>query len=1487
MSAAVMGRRANQESGHRGEEGCKVAVTLQSKRAGGAILAWLWVVVLWGLPLALTDAALGWATYGPDWAGDDTTMDVWLQADSWNNSAEDALYRWNNIGASSFDFYIDIDNNNHCSRLCTSANAVEWENFSDGICSDSASGALAICRLNWIIDFCNADVLFNNQYTWTTGARPWTTNAPYEFNTVAIHEFGHALGLEHENRWVATMNSIYHANNHLIHGDDRAGCRHLYPSGSMTDITLTNWTKNDNSSATAARLVNGPTSATAGQTVSTEWVLENLGTTSITCDVRWYLSTNSTITTSDTVLSTNTGAWISGAGSGTFTKNLTIPSGTSAGTYWIGLIVDYNNAVAESNENNNALAQPRSVTITCPSQSAPGGVSATDGTYTDRVYVSWNSVSGATQYQVYRNTSSSTGGAVAISSWQSSRSYNDYSATPEVTYYYWVKARNACGSVSGFSGYNTGYRAQADFCKTPPSYDYTITPLIDWETTSTSFGMEGCRIYRIYMYPQFGYDFTVCSNDGVGGSCSPGDGDFRMYNAGGTQQWYIDGVDSCGYDASTLGTIYESWSPPTEGYYYLKVEEYYDNEATFTLAYRLSGEHCTTPPAYDYSIIPFTTWQTADEEFFGPSGCRVYRMFLFAHYRYDFSTCQDDGVGGRCDPGDADFTMFDSSGDQVWYIDGHYSCGYDASTLGSVYEGWSPPVDGYYYLQVSDYYGTQAANYVLAYKSCPILHEPIAAVPQDGAYSVSVHTDLAWVRGLYCDVLDDFNRASGTNMGPAWTEQAGNFSIAANVATGINSSLMTYNDPLGDHLCVDVINNGTGSLQYVALVSGYADLSNNVFVKIQGYSQFTDVGFYFGNNGTNNAAWSETGFTSLAQPFTNARMTVHLMGDTIVVELDSDFDGVPNQTYARGSIPVGLLGGGSGLGAYGNALMDNFGVAAGSGSDAMGAAVAAGAIATVGSEALDATLEAGAASAGEGPSERQIFALVSNVPAHACCPSGGTSVSSSAADIPDGFTVVGGVLVEGTASVEPAVASADLPVASASAPLDPGTILIDFDDLEAPCSFYQTARLTTRYAALGVVFEGPGGNDGGAILNECGLFGVTGHSSPNFLAFNPGASMSDDGTPRTPEIMHFDRPITYLEAMVGSGDFTGGTVTLAAYNADNALVDSAAVALAAAVAPIAVAGDGIVTVVLSCTSDAYFIVDDLQFTPAAGQCMDLGHPTITPAFSTGLGGERSVAVDMNNTMNVSSLDVFVQINFATDLTVTIREVDGTTRGAILASGTTAVLPGGPTWYTVPLQFTFEAGRRYDIGFNVAGDWGNDHRMELYAFNNASLSPALGYDVGAFKVLDGGEWGGGGYGNTLLPHIRVCACAITYDLYFGTSYPPVTLIGEGLTEPVADPTPLADTVLGSCIRYYWRVVARNCCEEEVGPIWTFRTGLPGDLNIDGVVRMPDFGLMEARWGATGCGEPDWCGHADVDRSGAVTMADLAWVVNDWLLTCPIY
>jgi hypothetical protein len=42
------------------------------------------------------------------------------------------------------------------------------------------------------------------------------------------------------------------------------------------------------------------------------------------------------------------------------------------------------------------------------------------------------------------------------------------------------------------------------------------------------------------------------------------------------------------------------------------------------------------------------------------------------------------------------------------------------------------------------------------------------------------------------------------------------------------------------------------------------------------------------------------------------------------MDLDTNFDGIPDQTYSAGSVPLGLLGTGIGLGGFGGGTMDNF-----------------------------------------------------------------------------------------------------------------------------------------------------------------------------------------------------------------------------------------------------------------------------------------------------------------------------------------------------------------------------------------------------------------------------------------------------------------------------------------------------------------------------------------------------------------------------------
>jgi fibronectin type 3 domain-containing protein len=91
--------------------------------------------------------------------------------------------------------------------------------------------------------------------------------------------------------------------------------------------------------------------------------------------------------------------------------------------------------------------------------SPPAGVSASDGSFKDKVQITWNAVSGASHYQVYRALYSSGLGISAISGWQIGTSYDDKSVNLSIVYYYWVKAAaSSSGSnASGYSEYDSGF----------------------------------------------------------------------------------------------------------------------------------------------------------------------------------------------------------------------------------------------------------------------------------------------------------------------------------------------------------------------------------------------------------------------------------------------------------------------------------------------------------------------------------------------------------------------------------------------------------------------------------------------------------------------------------------------------------------------------------------------------------------------------------------------------------------------------------------------------------------------------------------------------------------------------------------------------------------------------------------------------------------------------------------------------------------------
>ena len=86
----------------------------------------------------------------------------------------------------------------------------------------------------------------------------------------------------------------------------------------------------------------------------------------------------------------------------------------------------------------------------------PTSVQATDGTYTDKVRVTWAAVTDADKHWVYR--SNSPGGAKTALNPAGGTSYDDSTASPATRHYYWVKACTSTDKCSHYSSYNSGYR---------------------------------------------------------------------------------------------------------------------------------------------------------------------------------------------------------------------------------------------------------------------------------------------------------------------------------------------------------------------------------------------------------------------------------------------------------------------------------------------------------------------------------------------------------------------------------------------------------------------------------------------------------------------------------------------------------------------------------------------------------------------------------------------------------------------------------------------------------------------------------------------------------------------------------------------------------------------------------------------------------------------------------------------------------------------
>jgi|GEM_PF-1447499 len=185
---------------------------------------------------------------------------------------------------------------------------------------------------------------------------------------------------------------------------------------------------------------------------------------------------------------TSSSGSISELGSWSSSRSYTDTSAT------IGQIYYYYVKARSSSSNGYAEGEWSTVDTGHRGIAAPSSVQASDGTNQSAVEITWGSVSYADDYRVYRATSSSSSATrTAISNWQSSRSFNDTTATPGTTYYYFVRAKKDAAE-SDFSNYNTGYIGTSPPTNVVAS-DGTSTSGVDitWDAVSSA---NSYAVYR-------------------------------------------------------------------------------------------------------------------------------------------------------------------------------------------------------------------------------------------------------------------------------------------------------------------------------------------------------------------------------------------------------------------------------------------------------------------------------------------------------------------------------------------------------------------------------------------------------------------------------------------------------------------------------------------------------------------------------------------------------------------------------------------------------------------------------------------------------------------------------------------------------------------------------------------------------------------------------------------------------------------------------
>lgn len=392
-----------------------------------------------GRPMGLPNASVAWSVSSAGFPAGGV----------WDTALRAAIARVNDNPST---LRMSIANNNDTSVAIGNGQNEIWFSGNAAEASPAVAYNYYSCNTSTGVGFISeTDVLFYNGEPYTPdmtvngrlygyggGLRP--------FQTTAVHEFGHAFGLAHSNSEYNVMGTDFHfmttnagVGRAYLGADASDGAVRIYGAAStaVEDVSLSHWKYSGASGAYSSHaktiLANAsgvelPSTVdagekryavTGGQTVQLELTRENNGRTARSVRVGYYLSTDNRIDTSDRQLAVETVNAVLGDPT-TWRRTLTLPTGLPSGKYWLGAIIDDNNALAERVEDNNAMYIPVSYT------GGGGGVNQPPAASFS------TAISGLTV--TFTDTSTDADGSIASRSWNFGDGTTSTAVNPSRTY---------------------------------------------------------------------------------------------------------------------------------------------------------------------------------------------------------------------------------------------------------------------------------------------------------------------------------------------------------------------------------------------------------------------------------------------------------------------------------------------------------------------------------------------------------------------------------------------------------------------------------------------------------------------------------------------------------------------------------------------------------------------------------------------------------------------------------------------------------------------------------------------------------------------------------------------------------------------------------------------------------------------------------------------------------------------------------------------